>query len=192
MKNKKIISLLLLIFLLSSLSNFAQCPSEGDAKTEVDKKANRLQNRDCVVFAGDSISDVPIDSILKSGNDLARFNTNQIITIEGYILQLKYSGSESSNCHTKDKLKQDIQLNIGKNIDDKLTRSIVVKITPKYHERDRIKWESFNGQKVRITGYVFYDMEHLLNAVNTNPSGKNLNRATVIEIDPVVNIELAR
>lgn len=192
MKNKKIISLLLLIFLLSSLSNFAQCPSEGDAKTEVDKKANRLKNRDCVVFAGDSISDVPIDSILKSGNDLARFNTNQIITIEGYILQLKYSGSESSNCHTKDKLKQDIQLNIGKNIDDKLTRSIVVKITPKYHERDRIKWESFNGQKVRITGYVFYDMEHLLNAVNTNPSGKNLNRATVIEIDPVVNIELAR
>jgi len=192
MKNNKIISFLLLMFCTSILSVSAQCPDEGGGKTDKEKVLNKQKNRSCVIFAGDSISDVPIDSILKSGNDLTRFNVSQLITVEGYITLMKYGSSESCNCHTKDKTKLDIHLEIGKSPADKNTQSFICEVTPKYHYRDRIDWKSFNGKKVRITGYVFYDLEHEQNAVNTNPKGTNLWRASIVEVHPVINIELIR
>ena len=69
---------------------------------------------------------------------------------------------------------------------------MICEITPKYIGRDTIDFKSKIGKKVRITGYLFYDLEHRHNAINTCNTCTNVWRASCWEIHPVCKIEVIK
>ena len=185
---KKLFTILLISI---SVLAFSQCPPnnpEGAGRNDKEKELNREKNRSCAIFAGDVIDTLSIDSILKSGNDMKRFSVRQLVTVTGYVTLQKYGGAESCNCHSKNKKDWDVHLEIGRHPNDIGVKAFIAEVTPLYSGRDKIDWKSFVGKKVQITGYIFYDLEHTQNAFNTNPTGTNLWRATIVEIHPVINI----
>lgn len=164
------------------------CPVEGEGRNDKEKELNKEKNRSCAAFADDVIDTISIDSILKEGNDLKRFSIKQLITVKGYVTLVKYGGAESCNCHSTDKKDWDIHIEVGKRPNDSDEKCFIAEVTPRYYNRDKIEWKELLGKKVEITGYIFYDLEHLQNAVNTNPHGTKLWRKTIVEIHPVINI----
>lgn len=187
----KTVKLFTLVF-FTNLVCLAQtkCPPQGEGRNVKEQTLNQQKNRDYVITAGTQMDTISIDSILKPGNDLKRFSVTQIVTVTGYVVLQKYGGSESCNCHSKSKTGWDIHLEIGKNPTDKGNKCFIAEVSPKFPNRESIDWKSFVGKKVEITGYIFYDVEHTQNAVNTNPTGTNLWRATIVEIHPVINIKI--
>lgn len=177
------------ILFFTSFSFGQKCPDEGLGRNDKEKALNKEKNKPCVIFAGDSITPISIDSILKDGNDLNRFKLGELVSIEGYVILQKYGGSESCNCHAKDKSGWDVHLEIAKTKDANNKNAFIAEVTPKYQNRDNIDWKSFVGKKVQIFGYIFYDVEHTQNAVNTNPTGTNLWRKSIVEIHPVIAIK---
>ncbi len=118
------------------------------------------------------------------------YTKEKLICIEGYVILQKMGGSESCNCHAKNKDGWDVHLEVAKTPNAKGIDAMICEVTPKYPNRDKVDWKGMVGKKVRITGYLFSDIEHYHNAVNTNPKGTNLWRRTEIECHPVVNIEV--
>ncbi len=178
---------LLLMLLTYGLTIFAQCPIEGEGRNPKEKLLNSEKNRDCAIFSGDSIYTLNLDDILKGPDPTLPINA--IIEVEGYIVLVKSGGSESCNCHAKDKSQYDVHIELGATPTSKGKQTMICEVTPRFPNRDKVNWKSYVGKKVKITGYVFYDVEHTQNAVNTNPKGTNLWRGTILEIHPVINIE---
>lgn len=177
------------LLLFMCLSTHAQCPTEGKAKNAKEAQANRYKNRE--IIQGIVDTSVTLEKILAPGNDLNRFSPNSFVKITGYLVEVKPGGVESCNCKSKDKDTNDIHIYIGQTPNAPKTSCVIVEITP------RFKWinkgfdvKQFVGKKVNVYGYLFYDEEHFMNAVNTCGKCTNNWRATVWEVHPVVKIEL--
>ena len=186
---KKIYTILLI--LCSFVLIGQTCPPEGQGRNDKEKTLNKEKNRICAIFADDEIDTIPIETLLNPGyikDESVPYKWEKLVTIVGYVTLEKMGGSESCNCHAKDKQHWDVHLEVGATPNAKGVDCLIAEVTPIYSQRDRIDWKSFVGKKVMITGRIFVDVEHFHNAVNTNPTGTNLWRRTIIEIHPVINI----
>ena len=175
---------LLLGLILVALCSKGQCPVEGNPASD----ANRYKNRPIVMGTIDTT--VTLSAMLQKGNDATRFSQNSFVKITGYLVEVKPGGVEACNCKSKDKDTNDIHIYIGLTSDAKKTECVIVEITP------RFKWinkgfdvKQFVGKQVNVYGYLFYDQEHFMNAVNTCGKCTNNWRATVWEVHPVFKIE---
>lgn len=180
--------------MILTLSMTAQvCPVTGEGRNDKEKELNREKNRTCILLGDDvdRIDTISLTRILNPGFISAEnvpFTTNKLICTVGYVTMVKLGGSESCNCHSKDKEKMDIHLELGISPNSHGIDCMVVEATPKYPNRSSIDWKSLVGKKVMVTGYLFSDIEHYYNAVNTNPKGTDLWRRTLLELHPLINI----
>lgn len=187
---KKIIFSLLSI-LISFQQIRSQCPIGGDKQNAKFQHLDSLKNR-TIPFSEYTI--LNLADILKPGNDEKRYNTNQFVKIIGYVYLVKFGGGETCNCHTTDKTQLDIHIELvldmttGSN-----TKAMIIEINRftrnlnKSMDYDAIKL--LKGKKVELTGWLFFDEEHKHNAINTNPQGTNLWRATCWEVHPCLSIK---
>jgi hypothetical protein len=178
------------------------CPPEGSATNENQERLNRLKNRSSEPTAADIDPYVSLSALRKPGYDRERWSTGNAATIEGYVRSAKGTGPESCNCKEEDKALTDTHLDIVSAADD-TRKPVIAEITPIFrliHKHYGLEdWSSkairqkYEGRRVRITGWLFFDEAHLYDANNTDRydnRGKKNWRATAWEIHPITDIQL--
>ena len=106
------------------------------------------------------------------------------VEVEGYVLDYKHEGTESTNCHSTDY--RDFHVWFGLSATAPKSQSMVIEITPRVRDQ-RSGWTdsaiaSIKGQHVRIRGWLLFDQEH--------PEQLNQTRKTLWEIHPIMHIEI--
>jgi hypothetical protein len=178
------------------------CPPEGSAASAAKIQQNILKNRIEMPTPGDFDPTVTLAKLRKSGNDRNRWSSGKAATITGYIKRVKASGKETCNCDKSARPLTDTHIDVATGPMD-LAKPVIVEITPvmrAIHEHEGLEdWSSaavrakYEGHRVRISGWLFFDEAHLHEADNTDPGdhvGKKNWRRTCWEIHPVTNIEL--
>src|SRR5262249_39069039 len=149
----------------------------GDATSANHIRLNRLKNRTQIPDAGDIDPDVTLEAMMASGSDRDRFSDAQAATIEGYVHSAEASDKESCNCKASTRRLTDTHLEILASAGD-TRKPVIAEITPVMrliHEHEGLEdWSSsavkskYEGKKVRITGWLFFDEMHLKEADNTD------------------------
>ena len=177
-----------------SLSKVALCqivcdPDTGSAKPNtVPYTLNPFKNR---TTTPTKVTPIPLDDVLALGNDTNRFNDSEGAVIEGYVISTKLEGKESCNCESTDPNHRDYHIYIAQSpTETNKAKMMVVEVTPKVRAIKGSAWSpakitKLKGHKVKFTGWLFFDQEHENVALNTNPNGQTIERATVWEIHPI-------
>lgn len=178
------------------------CPPEGAATNERQSRLNELKNRITKPRDEDFDPGVTLAALSRRGDDTDRWSVDRAAVIEGYILKVSASGRESCNCGETSRRFTDTHIDVYPT-SRASGHPIVVEITPPWrliHEHyGKEDWSSkaveerYLGKKVRITGWLFFDVAHLHEADNTDPNddtGKENWRKTAWEIHPVTSIEI--
>ena len=194
-------TLLLIIFMVMAMMTFdfmcnnahAQCSIYGDKPVRKFQVLDSLKNRNCMSTYIDS--SITLEQILTfKGNDVDCYTSDQFVPLVGYVVLVKYGGSETCNCHSTNPDDKDIHIELALDPNEKGAKAMVIEIN-RYTRKDHPELSLANlkkliGKKVRSWGFMFLDDEHLQNAVTTNPNGTNLWRYTCWELHPVMKIEL--
>lgn len=178
----------------------ANCPVKGDATNPAVQQLNVLKRRMTVPLASDRDAAVTMTALTAPGDDTSRWSDRKAAVIEGYVAGVKVGGIESVNCHTREAAYRDthIELTLRPNDNDESTY-VIVEVTPQMREKmaeSGTDWSTpalrreLLGRWIRVTGWLLFDREHAENAINTNPDGGNIWRATAWEIHPITAIEV--
>jgi hypothetical protein len=145
-----------------------------------------------------------LEALLSPGNDKTRFRTSQAATIVGYVVRVIPGGlGESCNCGSTSKRYRDTHIELAPSISDSAPeRRIIVEVTPRLRAgmlKQGLDWSTENlaqkieRQRVRISGWMFFDEDHAQESENTafrERNKRNIWRATAWEIHPVTSIEV--
>ena len=178
-------NILILAFLFLTTSTFSQCLPKGDSPQLKLQRLDSLKNRTNVSRVTDSFN---VTHFLSGKYDVDSFHSSQFVKVTGYIVGVKYGGSETCNCHSKNK--QDLDFHIELAAQAGPTKNIMVCEVSRF-TRGKLTIQDLKalvGKKVTITGWLFFDEEHKQNAINTNPQGTNLWRGTCWEVHPAFTI----
>jgi hypothetical protein len=182
---------------LSSSTAIAQpCPPEGDAKQALARELNPFKNREDAPPVEKINANATLNAVLAPGNDLQRWSRTDAATFEGVVVGVKVGGIESVNCHAKDPPHRDTHIELALDLGAPETQRVIVEVTPRWREKMAVitDWSTpalkkrLLGRRVRITGWLFDDLEHQPEAENTNPGALSNWRATVWEIHPITGI----
>lgn len=189
------ISRLFCFLALSSLAFGNPCGPEGDAKRPLERAANPLKNR---TEAPKTIYPaITLESMVAPGDDRYRFSNGDAATITGYVAAVKAGGLESVNCHAKDLAHRDTHIDLVVDAKDANNnkRYVIIEVTPAFRA-EHPEWSTAELHKtilhkrIQVTGWLFFDAEHVSSAENTNPGKPRNWRATAWEIHPVVAMKL--
>ena len=180
------------------------CPPEGSAATSKTRNQNRLKNRVAKPHASNIDDEVTLDALRAPGQDHDRFSTAMAATIEGYCRSAMGTGAETCNCNETRTRLTDTHFEIASGPNDS-GQPVIAEVTPvwrlihkHYGQED---WSSsklkakYEGHRIRITGWLFFDEAHLHEADNTDQGdqhGKANWRATCWEIHPITSIDLVQ
>jgi hypothetical protein len=210
--------LLILCFFVSALHAqnldvFNGCPPQGHVSTKLGKQhqhkieeLNKLKNRYSFPTAADIDSSITLQQLIGDGtDDRGKFDERKAVVIEGYVVYAAKQGSvESCNCQSKDKDFQDQHIELALRPDEpKGGRTLVVEITPRIRQLKKLAGVNYahtalaklKGKKVRVTGWLLYDVEHDNASCNVHPErcgGEGYHRQTCWEVHPVTEIRVVR
>ena len=183
--------IIFLTFFLFFAGDNTKCPTKGDSPQQKLQDLDTLKNR---TIGSTKVVPLSLTDVLKPGDDTKRFTSNTYVKITGYVMLIKYGGAETCNCHSKDKTQLDIHIELVLDIKNPAaTQAMVVEVNRYTRAKDKnmdvdvIK--KLKGKKVEVQGWLFFDEEHKHNAVNTNPKGTFLWRATCWEVHPCLSIK---
>jgi hypothetical protein len=176
--------------------DFNGCPPQGN--TIKNTRLNQLKNRS-TQFIGASQTTVAAINVLPTSpssriNDLQ----SQMVFVEGYLVEIKQQGKESTNCGGTGNMADNhlwlvdeaaqVDLTNNQTIRKSKAKATVVEITPRWRASNS-GWEIKTIQKLinqkakfRITGWLMLDPEH------TDQIGKT--RGGIWEIHPITKIEV--
>ncbi len=166
------------------------CGPTGDATDPTAQALNNNKNR----------TDVPADAALVDIDwaDLKSLPSNRVsdfvsapIRVVGFLshrINVENSGNgESTNCHLTAENEVDWHIYLTNSSAQPISQAVIVETTPR--TRPQHKWTTDmltpivdSQTKVRISGWLMYDSEHL-NVIGTQ-------RATVWEVHPITKIEV--
>jgi hypothetical protein len=184
---------------LSTTAASAQvCPAEGDATQQLARELNPLKNREQAPLPSEINPNATLAAVLAKGQDLNRWSASDASIFEGVVINVKEGGIESVNCHARDPAHRDTHIELALNAGAPASRRVIVEVTPRWREKISavFDWSTSSlktqliGRHVRITGWLFNDLEHKPQAENTNPGGAHNWRATIWEIHPITGIEV--
>lgn len=178
---------------------FAQkCPMTGDAKSVSVKALNILKNRKVAPRPDQFDTAITLQRMLEPGNDTNRFDEHAGAVIEGIVVGVKVGGIETVNCHAKDPAHRDTHIELALTENAPTNKRVIVEVTPRWREKMAAQgadWSTSNlqaallGKRVRISGWMMFDAEHVGESENTAPGNPRDWRATVWEIHPITSIE---
>ena len=184
--------------LTPSYAHAQTCPLQGDAKQALAKELNPYKNREDAPLASKINRDATLPAVLAPGPDLQRWSREDGAIFEGVVINVKVGGIESVNCHAKDAAHRDTHIELALDPSASSTQRVIVEVTPRWREKMAAiaDWSTsalksqLIGHRVRVTGWLFDDLEHEMQAENTNSGGASNWRATVWEIHPVTGIQV--
>ena len=174
------------------------CPLQGDAKQALAKELNPYKNREDAPLASKINLNATLPATLAPGPDLQRWSREDGAIFEGVVINVKVGGIESVNCHAKDPAHRDTHIELALDPSAASTQRVIVEVTPRWREKMAViaDWSTpalkkqLIGHRVRVTGWLFDDLEHERQAENTNAGAAGNWRATVWEIHPVTGIQV--
>ncbi len=181
---KLIFTTIILLLLVFSISDNTECPQKGGSSNIEQQELDLLKNR--TIKSKKINKTITLNKILEVGDDTERFKTTDYVEITGYVYDVKWGGPETCNCRSSDKSKTDIHIELVNDLKTASNKSAVVVEITRYSIGDYTyeKIKSMKGKKVKVRGWMFFDEHHTQNAVNTNPDGTFLWRATCWEVHP--------
>jgi hypothetical protein len=200
----KTIALFAAITLIFSFTPQFTCPPTGlTRKGKVPKRElaelNQLKNRTTQPTAKQINKRITLETLFNSLDSKAAFNENEAVTIEGYLVDAKDEKGESCNCYSIQNEDHDIHVFISpdKNVADKKKKDcLVVELSP-YSKKLLPEWTTSyikrnKGKKVRITGWLMFDIEHLNVSVASRPYAAELHRHNAWEVHPITDIRFVK
>jgi hypothetical protein len=175
------------------------CPPQGSAKQALAKELNLYKNRQGGPLPAEVDPAATLPSVLAAGPDLGRWNHDKAAVFEGVVVNVKVGGIETANCKATDPEHRDTHIEIALDPGAAETQRVVVEVTPYWRNQMRalgLDWStqalksSLINERVRVTGWLFDDLEHFGEAENTHPHGPQNWRASVWEIHPITAIEI--
>lgn len=174
-----------------------RCPLQGDAKRRLAKELNRYKNREDAPPAASIHWAATLRTLLAPGPDLRRWSRQNGAVVEGLVVHVKVGGIESGNCHARNAGQRETHIELAFAVRAPARARLIVEVTPRWREKMRpiADWSTaalkkrLVGHRVRITGWLFDDLEHVREAENSNPGGGRNWRATIWEIHPITGIE---
>ena len=176
------------------------CGMEGQTSYANRKLSNEKKNRRTAPAAGDIDGNATLVALLQPGDDKTRWSDTQAASIVGYVYNVKLGSKETVNCGSEDSAFMDTHIEIVAN--PNTTGGgvrVIVEVTPRWRwfmNQQSQDWSTralkqrLQGQWVRFTGWLFWDLEHPHNATNTHTGTANIWRATAWEIHPVTDIKV--
>ncbi|GAC1648034.1 MAG: hypothetical protein NVS4B3_03030 [Gemmatimonadaceae bacterium] len=188
----------------SAPASYNSCPLEGDPSPNGSKYAelvrlNLRKNRFTSPAQADVDTTVTLERILMPGDDRTRFDESRAAVIEGYVVDARVGGVETTNCRTTDPSHRDTHIEIALSLSAAPNERVIVEVTPRWRAQLQaagIDWTTvglqtlLTGKRVRVRGWLLFDTEHAQQAEHTSPGGPTNWRATAWEIHPVTGIEL--
>jgi hypothetical protein len=178
-------------------ATFNGCPPEGDGGDQIQNRLkNRIDEGDYVPVAFDAIMALTWPKTVQQ-RDRANWSAEDTaaiaqyegipVVVEGYLAGAKEAGAESTNCHGTASDMVDWHVWFVKNAGAGREISIVIEPTPRSRSNHqwtlaKLKPVIDNQERVRISGWVFFDPEH--------PDQLAKTRGTIWEIHPVMQIEV--
>jgi hypothetical protein len=196
-------SLVLMAILIAALIAIAfvsgnrYCPSQGLALTQQRRDFHRLKNRTDLPHPTDFDNSVTLMSLLKPGEDRARWSTSRAARIDGYVVSVATGPLELTNCYFPGR--RDTHIHIGLRPDSPPREQLVLETTPRLEDwAKRRGWDwsaeslksNLLGRRVRFEGWLFFDMTHAGESENIAPDRPGNWRATAWEIHPVTGFEI--
>jgi len=185
--------------------SFDGCPLIGKVSPNASNKdelqqLNTEKNRSDFVKDADTDPNVTLAKMLAPGNDdSGRFKVGTPVRISGYVYDVKNGGVETCNCKATAPVDRDTHIELALNSpdDSEGTHHVIVEVTPRIRaamanggtdwSTDHLK-KTLIGKWVTVTGWLFFDKEHVQQSENTNPGGHANWRATAWEVHPITNI----
>jgi len=121
--------------------------------------------------------------------DVARYE-GAAVRVEGYIIDTKIEGPESTNCDRADSSSSDYHIWLAEKPTHKMRRSIVVEITPRVRAlhpnwtHSTIEALAQFRPRVRVSGWLLLDQLH--------PESVGKSRVTLWEVHPIMHVEWLR
>src|SRR2546422_8770103 len=112
MKTRLTILILLCTSVLSAQDIFNNCGMIGDAKNPVVQVLNRKKNRYEAPKPSDLDTNVTLGAMLQPGDDEGRWDDTHAAEIVGYVYDVKPGGTETCNCHAKDRNYRDTHIEL--------------------------------------------------------------------------------
>lgn len=112
------------------------------------------------------------------------------LALEGYLLDVREEGAESTNCHADDAASRDWHVWLADSPGSARSSSIIAELTPRVRTLhpewliDDLRQVMRDSVRVRISGWLLFDQEH--------PEQVGKSRATLWEIHPVMRVEFWR
>ncbi len=207
-KFRRLLAVIPLIFLFAipvlSQDIFNGCDMDGSTNNEFLKTVNRKKNRYTLPDSLDIDTSVSFSSFIAHGDDHGRFDENKAVVIVAWVRTAKWGSKESCNCQNTGQNQQDVHIELVPTKYSYSPRKIVVaEITPRLRQMifdsigipmsNTTLLNTLRRHKVKITGWLLFDTEHVTDAFNTDPGElfyKDNNRATVWEIHPITSLEI--
>ena len=177
------------------------CGPYGSAVFPPAQQFNYLKNRTSQPKDKDIKSQITLAALLASGKDANRWSDNSAARIEGFVFDVKPGGVESANCGGRDLADRDTHIEIVANLDDTgPTKRLIVEVTPRVRAMAATSGQDWSteallglkGHRVKITGWMLFDSEHVDESENTAPRKRDNWRATAWEIHPVTRISVVK
>jgi len=173
------------------------CPSTGIAFNKEQRDLHRLKNRTALPDPSDFDEVVTLSSLVRPGNDSARWSVSRAARIEGYVVSVAAANVEMANCYCA----RDTHIYIASRPNAPPREQIVLETTPRIEAWARSRgWDwsaktlkrTLTGHLVRFEGWLFFDSGHAIESENISPERPQNWRASAWEIHPVTNIEVLR
>ncbi len=178
---------------------FEGCPAWGSARNSDSRFLSSLKNRSVAPTPADIDPRVTLAALLTPGGDRRRWDWHRAATVEGWVVSVTMGGIEVCNCRARDARLRDTHIVLAPAPDAPPAQHVIVEITPRWRV-----WAAGHGmdwstvalrraiyrRRVRVTGWLLFDREHLARSENTSPGNPDDWRGTAWEVHPVTAIEV--
>lgn len=179
---------------------FNGCSMEGETAYANRRAANEKKNRRTAPASADIDAGVTLSALLQPGPDQTRWSDSRAASVVGFVYNVKRGSKETVNCGSEDSAYMDTHIELVADPTNTVGGArVIVEVTPRWRwfmAQQGEDWstralkQSLQGQWVRFTGWLFWDLEHPHNASNTHSGNANVWRATAWELHPVTAITI--
>ena len=198
-RTRRIVLAAVVVAALLGLALFAgtkHCPSAGLGWSAERREQHRLKNRNTLPGPGDFDNAVTLNALLQPGDDRNRWSNTRSARIEAYVVSVAAGPLELTNCGVPGR--RDTHIHVGVRSGAGPREQVVVETTPRLDDYARTQgWDwsaaslkQFEGRRVRIEGWLFFDAGHAEESENVSPGRSENWRATAWEIHPVTKFEI--
>lgn len=173
------------------------CPPRGIALSDGGRAFNGLKNRTALPREADFDDRITLAELLRHGEDRERWSTSRAAAVEGYVVEVREGGVESTNCFSF--IRRDTHIEVALRPDSPPRERVILEVTPPLRDWAKgrgMDWShealarELTGRRCRFEGWLLFDINHAGESENTEPGRAANWRATAWEIHPVTNIKV--